>query len=209
MQNHVMNKPLSEVVTRTGGRMFHFGIKGMKWGVRRERGPDGTVGGGHPASEDAIKAVKTQMTINKTGTLNSVSSKDLKQLVDRMDLEKRYVNMTLHAAPAKKDGIIKRLFTHEISSLQKTGQLSPGLRALHKLMKGDKKGAAGPAAQAVAQAVTTPRSKPTTSNPFSHPNQKRSYPKGSPFNMRPNPAYKGPSPLALGTPVYKIHTLDN
>src|SRR5690349_21695885 len=42
----------------------HFGVKGMKWGVRRPRGTASQ----HPVSEDAARARATQATIKKHGT---------------------------------------------------------------------------------------------------------------------------------------------
>jgi hypothetical protein len=190
----------------------HFGIKGMKWGIRRERGPDGTVGGAHPASEDAVRAVKTQQTIKATGSLNSVSSKDLQHLVNRMNLEQSYIKMTMESTPTKTKGgnFIKDFIKKEAASFFTTGQFRPGVRKIHSFMK---KNSAPPTPKVKAPKLKIPKSKTKTTppprNPFGHPSTSRNYPKGSPFNMRPNPAYQGPRPLPLGTPVYKIHTIDD
>lgn len=92
----------------------HHGVKGMKWGVRKDRPasvkrnvkysrttpktkvkvrPGRTVkasgGKKHTASEDAIvAAVKKQMA--KKSTTDSLSTKDLQSLVQRMNLEQQY-----------------------------------------------------------------------------------------------------------------------
>lgn len=65
--------------------MFHFGVKGMKWGVRKRRGdtPRGT------DSPDAISVRETKAKIKSGGT-NALTNKELQQLVTRMNLEQQY-----------------------------------------------------------------------------------------------------------------------
>lgn len=97
--------------------LFHYGIKGMKWGVRRPDGPDGTVSsrvrrkekreakataksearGGdekwkRPVSEDAKNANNKRTRIKKHGT-DAIDNKELKQLVNRMNLEQQYSSL--------------------------------------------------------------------------------------------------------------------
>ncbi len=55
----------------------HYGILGMKWGVRRSRGPDGTVGG---------KQKKVRV--------KDMSDEELKKRVSRLSLEKQYKDLT-------------------------------------------------------------------------------------------------------------------
>jgi hypothetical protein len=71
--------------------LAHFGIKGMKWGVRRSRGSDGTVGGAHPSSSasDAEKAKEFHTRARTQGT-HSLSNQELQHLVNRMNLEQQY-----------------------------------------------------------------------------------------------------------------------
>jgi len=63
--------------------LAHYGIKGMKWGVRRSN-PSA-----QPASSDhdTAKAAKAKV---KAGGLKSLSNDELKTYLERMDLEKRY-----------------------------------------------------------------------------------------------------------------------
>jgi 2'-5' RNA ligase len=63
----------------------HFGVKGMKWGVRRADKSDST----ESASEDA-RAAKEATTKLKSSGVKSLSNKELKDLVERMSLEQRY-----------------------------------------------------------------------------------------------------------------------
>jgi hypothetical protein len=70
--------PFDDVIT-------HFGIKGMKWGVRR-KDPSGSSSSTLLADIDAVKAAQTAQMIRSHG-LNSVSNKDLQHLIARMNLE--------------------------------------------------------------------------------------------------------------------------
>lgn len=84
----------------------HYGVKGMKWGVRRDRSgasgptevsviaPTGkrirTSGGsGHPASEEAIKTASTKQKSRASG-VRSLSNKEIQDAVRRMQLEKQF-----------------------------------------------------------------------------------------------------------------------
>jgi hypothetical protein len=85
------------------GELAHWGVKGMKWGVRKDRTPveasikEGVPGrrikaegGKHlPASDDAIAAVKAHQIARKS-TTDALSNKELRALVDRMNLEQQY-----------------------------------------------------------------------------------------------------------------------
>lgn len=101
------SSPPSDAVLR------HYGIKGMRWGVRRKEGADGRVsksdaikgrdGGrisvsesgeytttrGNPVSADAVVARARQTKAKHQGS-DSLSTKELQELVNRMNLEKQY-----------------------------------------------------------------------------------------------------------------------
>lgn len=85
--------------------LAHYGVKGMKWGVHRDRTPTAvevktrpgkkvkTSGGKHQsASEDAIRAAKIRQQAKKS-TTDSLSNKELQELVSRMNLEQQYRNL--------------------------------------------------------------------------------------------------------------------
>jgi hypothetical protein len=59
----------------------HFGKKGMKWGVRRSPKPG--------ASEDAQRTTAYKKTAKRGGT-KALSTKELQDLVTRMNLEQQY-----------------------------------------------------------------------------------------------------------------------
>ena len=83
--------------------LYHFGILGMKWGVRRQRGSDGRVIEGSRGSDDHQKA----RDLKKKGASN-LSNAELKSYVERMNLEKQYSNLN------KKEVSAGRKFVNDI-----------------------------------------------------------------------------------------------
>ena len=113
----------------TNNELMHYGILGMKWGVRRYQNPDGTLtaeGKKHYAKVDtAFKAGKegkaskaekvaksSQDIVKDTGkitkeiesikrsknkeayeALSTMSDDELRQIINRMELENRYSNL--------------------------------------------------------------------------------------------------------------------
>lgn len=72
----------------------HHGVKGMKWGVRKNRG--GSSGGsssGKPQSEDHKVVSGHKETVKKHGT-SALSNKELGDLVTRLNLEQQYGRLT-------------------------------------------------------------------------------------------------------------------
>ncbi len=82
--------------------LAHYGIKGMKWGVRRNRSavdvsvtatPGKRVkargGENQPAHEDAVK-VATYKRVAAKSTTDALSTKQLQEVVNRMNLEQQY-----------------------------------------------------------------------------------------------------------------------
>jgi len=91
--------------------LAHFGVKGMRWGVRRDRGPDGTVSGGkgsivkrQPDSEE--HTVSRQL---KSRSVSSLSNKELQTLVNRMNLEAQYSKLSPSVKSSGLDFVKKTL----------------------------------------------------------------------------------------------------
>jgi hypothetical protein len=65
--------------------LAHFGVKGMKWGVRRNK-PS------MPASDDSARATAVRTKV-KTGGTKALSNKELQDLITRMNLEQQYARL--------------------------------------------------------------------------------------------------------------------
>lgn len=65
--------------------LMHFGVKGMKWGVRRSK---------LPASPDAARASALKKQVKSGGGTHSLSNEDLRHLVTRLNLETQYAQLS-------------------------------------------------------------------------------------------------------------------
>jgi 2'-5' RNA ligase len=81
----------------------HFGIKGMRWGVRTSRG--GTPASTHKPSTDAetVDASKAKV---KAGGTKTLSTKELQELVTRMNLEQQFSKLQAPSGQKKAGKII-------------------------------------------------------------------------------------------------------
>lgn len=124
----------------------HYGVKGMRWGVRRRRGvgsdgPEGvtvnvkkghgvveTSGGHHhEVSAEAVRAAAVRQVAAKSST-SALTNKDLQDAVNRMNLEKNYNKLMLEQAPKKGaarqfiEGMVTQYGQQEIARVM-SGQL--------------------------------------------------------------------------------------
>jgi len=65
--------------------LAHHGVKGMKWGVRKQESSSSL----HPKNPDAARAGEVHALVKKHGT-SAVSNADLKFLNERATLESKY-----------------------------------------------------------------------------------------------------------------------
>lgn len=75
--------------------LAHYGKKGMRWGVRRAEKQS--------ASTDATRVNQFKKTAKRSGT-NALSTKELQDLVTRMNLEQQYSKLT----PPRKSAAAKK-----------------------------------------------------------------------------------------------------
>lgn len=68
--------------------LFHYGVKGQKWGRRRTRAQIDA----DSADVSAVKTAKSKISSNKTTDV--LSNKELRDVVNRMQLEKQYRELT-------------------------------------------------------------------------------------------------------------------
>lgn len=78
--------------------LSHYGVKGMKWGVRGSNSSASSV----PASDDSRRATEV-LAKAKVGGTKSLSNKDLQDLNTRMNLEQQYARLA-PADPRVKNG---------------------------------------------------------------------------------------------------------
>ena len=109
--------------------LAHYGVLGMRWGVRRAEGPDGRVknlpvpvetshkpgrrvkakGGKRlPASDDAVRVAAIKQRARKS-TTDSLSNKELQDLVTRLNLEAQYDRLGGGSALQQGNKILKDL----------------------------------------------------------------------------------------------------
>ncbi len=113
----------------------HYGVKGMKWGVRKDRLPSAVVvkpkrggalktsgGKNQPASRDAKSAARLRQRA-KASTTNSLSNDELQRLVKRMNLEQQYSNLSKQQASGGKAFIAKLIKGSASQQAQKTANI--------------------------------------------------------------------------------------
>ena len=103
-------------------QLYHHGILGMKWGVRRFQNKDGSLtSDGKRHLEQNSKAKqgnnkkKKGHTTNKGKSINELSDDELRKRINRLELEKRYEALSKKEQKAKMfDG--KRFVTQVIEN---------------------------------------------------------------------------------------------
>ncbi len=98
------DRPFIDTVTPIK-QLYHHGVLGMKWGVRK-KGPSGVTKAAQskiPPSDD----YETSLKLKARGT-KSLSTKELKELTTRMQLEQQYKQLT-HSSYQKGMKFVKGL----------------------------------------------------------------------------------------------------
>lgn len=123
----------------------HYGVRGMRWGVRkRRRGSTptpvdvraepgkrvtATGGSGRPPSDDAKRAAALKQKA-RASTIDSLSNKEIQTLIARMNLEQSYVKLD-----PPKEGLakkfLKQVLKTEVDSLQR-GKTGPAINMLQE-----------------------------------------------------------------------------
>lgn len=131
-----MSENVKPTITKTGELdiLAHYGIKGMRWGVRRVN-PSGKSSKKEEASEDHKRSRE-----QKAHPVSSMSNKELKDLNNRLQLEKTYKELT-----GKNQSVIKR----GMKPAKEILEVGTTMAAMYTLYNSP----AGKAARAAAQEV--------------------------------------------------------
>jgi hypothetical protein len=73
--------------------LAHYGVKGMRWGVRKSDDSGGSGGGKKPEPSADFENVKSHKKTIKSGGTKALSNKELQEVVNRMNLEQQYVTL--------------------------------------------------------------------------------------------------------------------
>lgn len=103
--------------------LYHHGIKGMKWGVRRYRNKDGTLtpAGRKRYSDGELSADQKERAARKADVKNrrTLSTSDIQKKIDRLKMEKQLKDLTAEdLSPGRKlaSDILKSAGTKVLSA---------------------------------------------------------------------------------------------
>lgn len=98
-------------MTHQNEEIIHYGVLGMKWGRRKDRGNSAVSNKStEDHSSDDAKTASASREKAKTKGLSSLSNKELRDLNERMNLEQNYSRLTSESKAKGRDvvgGIIK------------------------------------------------------------------------------------------------------
>ena len=83
----------STYILTTDGELYHYGVKGMKWGVRKktaEASSGGFKEGANIAKTVSRKAGKSKKVKND---ISSMSDQELRERINRMNMEQQYAKL--------------------------------------------------------------------------------------------------------------------
>lgn len=85
-------------VLTSDGELYHWGVKGMKWGVRRKRSKSGFRGVKKVKANSKRKPDEKEDEIPKKKTVKDMSDTELREHVNRMRMEKEYMDLNTQLA---------------------------------------------------------------------------------------------------------------
>lgn len=109
--------------------LYHFGIKGMKWGVRHDKKSSGSSRSGKTKRVASEDYTRSRYIMNKKPY--EMSNRELQEANNRLQLENIYKNNTTHKGIGKK--FVDRF---EQTSVQKIADMAAGAVVAYGVAKG-------------------------------------------------------------------------
>lgn len=130
--------------------LVHWGVKGMRWGVRRYQNKDGTLtAAGKQREKQAAKQrseklnnARTTETKRKTKLTNDslspkkMTEKELRDRIARLELEKRYTDLAREQHPAMTKGrrFVDKLFDSTLDKVAENAMADVAAQAVKVLI---------------------------------------------------------------------------
>jgi hypothetical protein len=101
--------------------LAHFGIKGMKWGVRKNRSASG--GESSKSQSFLSKDEPTTSEWHRSRRFDHLSNKDLKARINRLEMEKKYRDLTMTKSERRRKAMKKAIGDILANTVKKQAQL--------------------------------------------------------------------------------------
>ena len=126
--------------------LLHYGIKGMRWGVRRPVGSNGLIKGAvrkarkmdAPKSEDSKAVSKLRKKAKKTRNIKNMTDDEIRTTIDRVGLENNMKRLARTTNNKKLYKLKDRLSNDEIRAVNQRMQMEANLKQTIRNANADK-----------------------------------------------------------------------